>query len=230
MSQHHQSGGRENLGARISAVETDLSKYWPPPHRALTSSSRVPLQGPTAAFPPPRRGADTLLSSHVVRGGGGGAAHTLPLPAHLRLGSLHDRSLPHTGPRWPGRLALGARAPRSARRGRRRPRRRHRQQQRQRQQRRGRGRGATMAGRRRRRVRGVAQVERSSARRQKRHLQHGVGRADPPRARRRAPGRGLYSLPCPLNLSLFRPFPLNFRLCPPYDPTEPVDVTRRCPC
>jgi len=38
-------------------------------------------------------------------------------------------------------------------------------------------------------------------------------------AKEKADGRGLYSSPFPLNLSLLCPFPLNLSsLCPPYDP------------
>ena len=40
-------------------------------------------------------------------------------------------------------------------------------------------------------------------------------------------GRGLHSIPFPLNFSLLCPFPLNLSLfCPPHDPNRPVGVSR----
>jgi len=41
--------------------------------------------------------------------------------------------------------------------------------------------------------------------------------------------RGLHSFPFTLNLSLLCAFPLNLSLlCPQHNPTQPVDVARRC--
>ena len=52
---------------------------------------------------------------------------------------------------------------------------------------------------------------------------------DPDISSRGTVGRGLHSFPLPLNFSLPRPFSLNLSsLCPPYNPKQPLYVSRRC--